>query len=88
MQTSTELSFITPQTLGQGDFGQTVKFLQQLLNNALYSNSQDKNKRLIVDGVFGEKTEEAVRIFQGSNNDGIVGAKTWHALGIYANVQP
>ena len=87
MQTSTELSFITPQTLRQGDYGQTVKFLQQLLNNALYSSSQDKSKRLVVDGVFGGKTEEAVRIFQGPNNDGIVGARTWRALGVYANIQ-
>jgi peptidoglycan hydrolase-like protein with peptidoglycan-binding domain len=86
MQTSTQLSFITPQTLRQGDSGQNVKFLQQLLNNTLYPNLQDKNKRLVIDGLFGSKTEEVVRILQGPNNDGIVGSKTWRALGVYVNI--
>jgi peptidoglycan hydrolase-like protein with peptidoglycan-binding domain len=88
MQSLTQLSFITPQTLKRGNSGQDVKFLQQLLNNALYPDLRDKNQRLVVDGLFGRKTEEAVRIFQGPHNDGIVSAKTWRALGAYANILP
>lgn len=40
---------------------------------------------LIADGIFGAVTEEAVKCFQreaGLTPDGIVGAKTWAALGI------
>lgn len=88
MQTLTQVSYITPLTLRKGDSGQDVEFLQQLLNNALYFDSKDTNKRLVVDGMFGSKTEDIVRIFQGPNNDGIVGPKTWRALGIYANILP
>ena len=87
MQAITQVSYITPQTLHKGDSGQNVKFLQQLLNNVLYPDTKDKNKRLVVDGVFGNKTEDAVRIFQGPDNDGIVGSKTWRALSIYTNLQ-
>lgn len=88
MQTLTQVSYITPETLRQGDSGQNVQFLQQLLNNALYPEPKDEKKRLAVDGLFGSKTEDAVRIFQGPNNDGIVSSKTWRALGVYANVLP
>ncbi len=88
MQTLNQVSYITPQPLRQGDSGQNVEFLQQLLNNALYPERKDENKRLVVDGFFGSKTEDAVRIFQGPNNDGIVGSKTWRALGAYANILP
>lgn len=40
-------------------------------------------KKLIVDGVFGEKTELAVKRFQGSKGravDGVAGPKTWGKL--------
>lgn len=87
MQTLTQVTYITPQTLRNGDSGQDVEFLQQLLNNVLYADPKNKKKRLVVDGLFGSKTEDAVRIFQGPNNDGIVGSKTWRALGIYTNIQ-
>lgn len=85
MQALTQVSYITPQALRKGDTDQNVEFLQQLLNNVLYPDTKDKNKRLVVDGIFGSKTEDAVRIFQGPDNDGIVGAKTWRVLGIYTN---
>lgn len=51
--------------------------LQTALNNACAYG-------LEVDGVFGKKTEAAVKDFQKNNDlstDGIVGAKTWSKLG-------
>lgn len=58
-------------TLKKGSRGQEVKTLQQKLH-------------LIDDGIFGVLTEEAVKEFQKANGltaDGIVGPKTWAALG-------
>ncbi len=46
-----------------------------------------KKLNLIADGIFGPLTEEAVKAFQKSKGltpDGIVGAKTWAALGVTA----
>ena len=60
------------ETIKLGSKGNTVQKLQQLLS-------------LTVDGNFGPKTDKAVKEFQTKNNliaDGIVGAKTWTALGI------
>lgn len=40
---------------------------------------------LLVDGVYGERSDAAVRIFQhhhGLNVDGVVGTRTYHALGM------
>lgn len=59
-------------TLKRGSRGEEVKTLQRKLN-------------LSVDGIFGVLTEEAVLDFQKSKGlvaDGIVGAKTWAALGV------
>jgi hypothetical protein len=59
-------------TLKLGSKGNDVKTLQQCLN-------------ITVDGSFGIKTEQAVKLFQQKNNlkvDGIVGDSTWKALGI------
>lgn len=59
-------------TIKQGSKGPEVKTLQQKLN-------------LAVDGIFGLVTDEAVRNFQKSKGltaDGIVGNKTWAALGV------
>jgi peptidoglycan hydrolase-like protein with peptidoglycan-binding domain len=53
-----------------------VKVLQQLLNKS--------NFRLTIDGFFGAKTEAAVKQYQAQKRlviDGIVGPKTWNALG-------
>lgn len=53
-----------------------VKVLQRLLNNFGF--------QLTVDGFFGAKTEAAVEQYQDENRlivDGIVGPKTWNALG-------
>lgn len=52
-----------------------VELLQELLNIHGY--------QLKVDGIFGDKTDEAVRKFQASKAltiDGIVGPKTWEKL--------
>ena len=64
-------------TLRKGSRGADVKTLQAALNNNCPYG-------LVVDGVFGAKTEEAVKDYQKHNGlsvDGIVGAKTWSKLG-------
>lgn len=61
--------------LRKGSRGNEVKILQASLN-------------LIVDGIFGDLTDEAVRDFQKSNGlkvDGIVGDDTWGKLGVKNN---
>jgi peptidoglycan hydrolase-like protein with peptidoglycan-binding domain len=58
-----------------GSTGENVRSIQYLLN--------DHGSRLTVDGVFGPRTEAAVRSFQrqhGLSVDGIVGNQTWTAL--------
>lgn len=65
-------------TLKNGSRGEEVKTLQSELNKfAPYG--------LTTDGIFGAKTEQAVKDFQfhkGLTVDGIVGPKTWEKLGI------
>lgn len=64
-------------TIKNGSKGEDVKTLQKELNKLGYG--------LTADGIFGAKTETAVRYFQqkkGLAVDGIVGTKTWAALGI------
>lgn len=59
-----------PPTLRKGDRGETVKLMQSGL-------------RVIVDGIFGPKTQQVLRDFQadaGLTADGICGPKTWAAL--------
>ena len=68
------------QTLKKGSKGDEVVALQHLLNVEGY--------KLTIDGDFGAKTESAVKMFQkahGLDDDGIVGAKTWAALGVKNN---
>jgi peptidoglycan hydrolase-like protein with peptidoglycan-binding domain len=58
--------------LKKGDMGPSVRKLQQLLG-------------ITVDGNFGPQTEAKVKSFQRSKSlvdDGLVGQKTWAALGI------
>lgn len=63
------------ETIKLGSKGESVKLLQRHLN-------------VTADGDFGPKTEAAVKEFQkkkGLEADGIVGEKTWKALGVANN---
>lgn len=67
---------VTLITLKDGSKSNQVSTIQRLLN-ALGHSCGD------VDGIFGSKTENAVRAFQKAKSldvDGIVGADTWNAL--------
>jgi len=83
---------ICPPMIANGDADGSqngpVHTLQKDLNK-WYSDS-GKDYRLKVDGIFGPKTERAVKEFQGQHKDrngaqlaqdGIVGTLTWGALG-------
>jgi peptidoglycan hydrolase-like protein with peptidoglycan-binding domain len=67
----------THSTLRSGNKGTQVKQLQQILSNLGYNPGP-------IDGIFGPKTDSAVRAFQSAHNlvvNGIVGNTTWTALG-------
>lgn len=67
--------FVEHPTLRKGDSGKSVTYLQTLLC--------DVGEPLAVDGIFGSKTEAAVKDFQnkaGLTLDGVVGPMTWDAL--------
>ena len=67
-------------TLRRGNQGDEVADLQMILNSKY-------GYELEVDGSFGKATETAVKDFQtkhGLTADGVVGAKTWKALGVKA----
>lgn len=62
--------------LRKGSRGEDVRELQQRLNASGYSCGK-------ADGIFGQKTLEAVTAFQADRGlavDGVVGAKTWNEL--------
>lgn len=67
-------------TLKKGSKGDDVVALQHLLNVEGY--------KVKIDGDYGQKTEAAVKMLQkahGLEDDGIVGNKTWAALGVKSN---
>lgn len=64
------------EQLRKGVSGKNVKAAQILLNSAGFDCGK-------ADGIFGDKTEKALRDFQkerGLSADGILGAQTWAAL--------
>ena len=73
-------------TVRRGDTGDAVKGVQEEFQ--FRNLSGDPKQGLLVDGVFGPKTEAAVRGFQQAIHadvasmavDGIVGPMTWQAL--------
>ena len=79
---------VGPQTWGaviisvsQGSTGDAVRGVQEEFQ--FRNLSGDPSKGLTVDGIFGPKTDAAVRGFQtalGITVDGIVGPVTWRAL--------
>jgi peptidoglycan hydrolase-like protein with peptidoglycan-binding domain len=71
-------------TLKNGSKGQDVKDLQEALKTLGFNPGP-------VDGIFGAKTETAVRAFQtdrGITVDGIVGRETWHYIDEADHSQP
>jgi Putative peptidoglycan binding domain/Heterokaryon incompatibility protein Het-C len=67
--------------LRRGSRGERVRFLQRLLNDWL-ANPPGRAP-LVLDGIFGPRTQAAVVAFQRRNGlpaDGIVGSRTWNAL--------
>lgn len=74
--------------LQQGSSGEAVRQMQQQLN--VISDTYSAIPKVATDGVFGPKTEEAVRTFQRIfklTPDGIVGFKTWYKISeIYVGV--
>jgi peptidoglycan hydrolase-like protein with peptidoglycan-binding domain len=81
-QASYNAASYSSRLLVVGSFGEDVKVLQTNLNKYGYN--------LVVDGIFGNKTSNAVKDFQGKNGltvDGIVGPKTYSKLPVEA-VQP
>jgi peptidoglycan hydrolase-like protein with peptidoglycan-binding domain len=73
-----------PTTIKLGDTGEDVK-LQRVFARTKVLGPDD------VDGVFGPKTDHAVREFQQSNGlvaDGVVGPITWSHLPAYREASP
>ena len=77
-----DISDSFPGTLRTGSSGQAVVVLQVMLNRI--GNNYPAIPRIeTVDGIFGVRTESAVRKFQqifNLNPDGIVGRSTWYRL--------
>ncbi|MCD7957265.1 MAG: peptidoglycan-binding protein [Lachnospiraceae bacterium] len=67
--------------LSIGSVGADVLKIQEQLN--AISNNYPLIPKLVPDGIFGEATQEAVKIFQsvfGLTQDGIVGSRTWYKI--------
>lgn len=70
------LSALAATTLQMGDQGSSVKTLQQQLNQLGYDCGTP-------DGIFGQRTKDAVKAFQrayGLTADGIAGSRTWSKI--------
>ncbi|MEF3365339.1 peptidoglycan-binding protein [Methylocystis sp. 9N] len=74
-----------PATIKLGDSGDDVKRLQRVFARNKVLGPDD------VDGVFGPRTEQAVKDFQQSNAlaaDGVVGPVTWSHVHPYREASP
>ena len=74
-----------PTTIKLGDTGDDVKRLQRVFARMKVLASDD------FDGVFGPRTEDAVKDFQESNGlvvDGVVGPITWSHVHPYREASP
>lgn len=70
------------RTLGFGDIGNSVQQVQLRLNR-ISKNFSGIPKIPLVNGIFDEATEEAVRAFQRAFDlaeDGLVGKSTWYSI--------
>ena len=72
-------------TIRRGDVSDNVKFAQMMAKDSLMGipSYQTAYYDMQVDGVFGEKTESAIKAVQkqsGLTVDGICGANTWNYL--------
>jgi len=73
------------KVLRQGSRAPQVKLLQRLLNK------KGASPALAEDGIFGPKTRDGVRAFQGRERigqDGVAGPVTWSRLGITIDITP
>ena len=73
--TNTSSSSLNKPVLREGSTGETVKELQELLLRS--------NVNVVVDGIFGSQTTDAVKFFQCKMfllQDGVVDNKNWHTL--------
>ncbi len=67
--------------LSVGSVGSNVLKIQEQLN--AISNNYPLIPKLTPDGIFGEATQNAVRVFQsvfGLSQDGIIGPRTWYRI--------
>jgi hypothetical protein len=75
---------MTMKLLRQGSRGPRVELLQRLLN------LEKRTSTCAEDGIFGPMTREAVEDFQSRRplkQDGIVGPRTWQALGLRHEIE-
>ncbi|OKH50388.1 peptidoglycan-binding protein [Calothrix sp. HK-06] len=89
---TTTINTLTPLNkpiLRQGAKGETVKELQKLLfQYHMFVHLDNKGACVfpgeeVIDGIFGAKTTDAVKLFQNQmflTHDGIVGDSTWKSL--------
>ncbi len=67
--------------LDVGSVGEDVRKIQDQLNRI--SDNYPLIPKIAEDGIFGERTQEAVKVFQsvfGLRQDGIVGPRTWYKI--------
>ena len=82
-----EAARLYPRVLRQGDSGSEVRVLQYYLKFLAFFDKELRD--LAVDGIFGEDTAEAIRVFEakyGLPVDGIADRDLWSALTVQYNI--